>query len=309
MHIIVNHNIIDNVVMCHVISPQLTVQCHAKNEAPCEIHRGCATADHQFAYFMPENSISVYSYEWNTELWRQLPSCPYHNSALVIIDCELTSVGGGSRFDCTNKLFTLRQRQWVEEYPPMKTVRISPAAVSTSDDDYIIVIGGRVRDGWTATVELFQVKTRQWYELTNLPQPLPYPSATLCGNQVHVIGGDGVIGYSCFLPSSDEPITLQSISDLISWAFLPHLPVNDPTIATLSGQLVIIGGGRGWSPVDSIHQLVKGRWVKIGYMDSGKMKCLSVSPSPDRVMVVGGLKGAGKHEPIICYSVEELTSL
>ena len=254
--------------------------------------RGSATftTDHQFAYFTPYDSHSVYSYEWNTEQWNELPSCPYHNCALVITDGTLTTVGG-YRSGCTNKLFTLRQRQWVEEYPPMNTVRSSPAVVSTSGGDYIIVIGGcGDGGGWTGTVELFQVKTRRWYKLTNIPQPLSYPSATICGNQLHVIGEDDN-GYTCSiknLPSSDEPITSQSIPHLISWTSLPRLPVTLSTAATLYGQLVIIGGRQYGSLVNSIYQLVDGQWVKIGSMSSYRSDCLVVSPSPDRMMIVGG---------------------
>ena len=253
--------------------------------------RGSATTDHQFAYFTPHFSDSVYSYEWNTEQWNELPSSPYRNFALVIIDGTLTTVGG--RF--TNKLFTLRQRQWVEECPAMNTARSYPAVVSTSGGDYIIVIGGRGDGGdggdWTdTTVELFQVKTRRWYELTNIPQPLHLPSATICGNQLHVIGNDDN-GYTCSienLPSSDEPITSQSIPHLISWTSLPRLPVTLSTAATLYEQLVIIGGKRYGPLVNAIHQLVDGQWVKIGSMSSGRNDCLVVSPSPDRMMIVGG---------------------
>ena len=225
--------------------------------------RGSATTDHQFAYFTPLGSNSVYSFEWNTEQWNKLPSSPYDNCALVIIDGTLTTVGGGGyRSGLTNKLFTLRQRQWVEEYPPMNTACSIPAVVSTSGGDYIIVIGGCGDGGWTGTVELFQVKTKRWYELTNIPQPLTYPSATICGNQLHVIGWDDD-GNSCSIPSSNEPITSQSISHLISWTSLPRLPVIQSTAATLYEQLVIIGGGQGGSTVNSIHQLVDGQWMKI----------------------------------------------
>ena len=260
---------------------QLIVQCHRKKKAPCGMERGSATTDQQFAYFTLRYFNSVYSYEWNTEQWNELPSSPYCNSALVIIDGTLTTVGGYR----TNKLFTLRQRQWVEEYPPMNIARSSPAVVSTSGGDYIIVIGG-YGDG-TGTVELFQAKTRRWYELTNIPQPLSYPSATICGNQLHVIGYDAD-GYSCSIPSSDEPITSQSIPHLISWASLPRLPVWASTAATLCEQLVIIGGIQDGSKVNSIHQLVDGQWVKIGSMSSNRNDCLVVSPSPDRMMIVGG---------------------
>ena len=172
----------------------------------------------------------------------------------------------------------------------MNTAHSFPGVVSTSGGDYIIVIGGCGDDGWTGTVELFQVKTRRWYKLTNIPQPLSDPSATICGNQLHVIG-ENDDGYTCSIQnllSSDEPITSQSIQHLISWTSLPHLPVTQSTAATLYGQLVIIGGRQYGSKVNSIHQLVDGQWVKIGSMSSDMVQCLVVSPSPDRMMIVGG---------------------
>ena len=35
-------------------------------------------------------------------------------------------------------------------------------------------------------------------------------------------------------------------------------------------------------------QLVDGQWVEIGSMSSNREMCLVVSPSPDRMMIVGG---------------------
>jgi hypothetical protein len=239
--------------------------------------------------------ISVCRYEWSTEKWDELPPCPYRDSALVIIDGALTAVGGyDDRAHRTNKLVTLQQRRWVEELPPMKTARSQTAVVSTSDGEYVLVIGGG-GGGWTTTVELFQVRSRRWAELTHLPQSLTYPSATIYGNHIHVIGGDGD-GFSCSLqdlPSSDQPTTSQSRSRTISWSPLPPLPVTVSTAATLCGQLVIIGGKRDRSTVNSIHQLVDGQWVAIGSMSSGRisMRCLVVSPSPDKMMIVGGYRG------------------
>ena len=70
----------------------------------------------------------------------------------------------------TNKLFTFRQSQWIEEYPPMNTARAQntarsqTTAVSSSDGEYIIVIGGWA-GGWSATVELYQVSSRRWHQL------------------------------------------------------------------------------------------------------------------------------------------------
>ena len=247
--------------------------------------RGSATTDGQFAYFTPYGSTSVYRYEWRGEKWEELPSCPYRDSGLVIIDGELTTVGGYDGSFCyTNKLFTLRQKKWVEEYPPMNTACSSPAEVSTSDGEYLIVIGGFGGGGWTATVELFQMNSRRWYKPTDLPQPLTSPSATICGDQLNVIGRDN--GYSCSLqalPSSDQPITSPLT---LSWKPIPPLPVTWSTAATLCGQLVVIGGSRrDGSSVNSIHQL---QWVEIGSMATGRNRCLVVSPSPDKIIIVGG---------------------
>ena len=283
-----------DVITCHVISPQLTVQCHRKETAPCEMVRGSSTTDGRFAYFTPRDSTSVYQYECGTEKWEELPSCPYRDSGLAIIDREVTAVGGyGYILHRTNKLYTLRQRKWVEKYPPMNTACSHTAVVSTSDGEYLIVIGG-CGVSWTATVELFQVKSRRWYQLTDLPQPLTLPSATICGDIVHVVGYYGGDGYSCSLaalPSSDKPIPPQSIPHLISWKPLPPLPVTLSTAATLCGQLVVIGGSQSslyGPPVNSIHQLVSGQWVEIGSMSSGRSSCLVASPSPDKIIIVGG---------------------
>ena len=289
-----------------MISPQLTVKCHRKKTAPRGMTRGSTTAESQFAYFTPDGSSSVYRYEWRGEKWKKLPSYPYLNPGLVIIDGKLTAVGGydGSRSNHTNKLLTLQQNKWVEEYPPMNTGRSSPAVVSTSDGEYLIVIGGYVGGGyWTATVELFQVKSRRWYKLTDLPQPLVYPSATICGDQLNAIGC-GTNGYSCSLqalPSSDQPITSPLT---LSWKPLPPLPVTVSTAVTLCGQLVVIGGRRrGVSVVNSIHQLVDGQWVEIGSMATGRSECLVVSPSPDKIIIVGGWSNDSVEECVVSNSV------
>ena len=107
------------------------------------MYKGSAATNGRFVYITPFDSTSLYQYECSTEEWTELPSCPYENSGLAIIDSELTTVGGGvGAGHCTNKLFTLRQGKWVEVYPPMNTAHSFPAVVSTSDGDYLIAIGG-----------------------------------------------------------------------------------------------------------------------------------------------------------------------
>ena len=285
-------------ITCHVISPQLTVQCHSQKKAPRGMNGGSAVTDQMMTYCM-SHSNSLHRYTMTEDKWEELPQCPYSNSGLVVIDSVLTAVGGWDGYSRTNKLFTLRQSQWVEEYPPMNTARSSPSVVSTSDGGHMNVIaiggfGGR----WIDAVELFHTGRRSWSQLTSLPRSPICPLATICGNQLHVIGDDGD-GYSCSLQAllpSNQPIGSQSRTP--TWTPLPRLPVTYSTAATLCGQLVIIGGRarRDGATVNSIHQLVDGQWVNIGSMSSCRKECLVASPSPDKMVVVGGwgasLRGA-----------------
>ena len=271
--------------------------------------RGSATNNDQFAYFMSWDSRTIYRYEWESEKWDQLPQSLRYNSTLVIIDGALTTVGGhdkGFFYDApTNKLLTLRQAQWVEELPPMKTARSSSAVVRTSDGEWIFVIGGG--GDRRSAVEVLYVENRIWYELTDLPRPLIGPSATICDNHIHVIGDD-CHGFSCSLhdlPCCDQLTMSQSRSRTISWSPLPPLPVTRSTAATLCGRLVIIGGAQDKTDANSIHQLVDGHWVEISSLLSDRRWCLVVSPSPDKMMIVGGRRGFHVLRGVTTDSVEE----
>ena len=251
------------------------------------MERGSACCTHQFAYFIPHNSTSVYRYEWSSDIWEKLAPCHSLGSTLVNIEGLLITVGGE---DYTNKLYTLRQKQWVKELPPMNTARSRTAVVSISGGSFIFAIGGYVGGEWTTMVELFSLKSKRWYGVANLPRPLSNPSATICNHQIHVIGYEGD-GYSCSLlalPSNDTPFTPQCVS---SWTSLPRLPAEGSTITSLYGQLVSIGGLRGLTPVKSIHQLIDKEWTKIGSMSIGRGRCLVVSPAPNKVLIVGGYEG------------------
>ena len=267
-----------------MIIPQLTLKCSNKKAPPHPMVGGSATSDHQFCYLTPGCTNSVYSYQWSTDEWKQLPQCPYRSSALAIINGELTAVGGEDGSCSTRKLFTLRKGRWVEEYPPMNTTRSRTSVVSISDGKYIIVLGGKVGRQWTTSAELFEASSRRWYQVTNLPQSLAFPSATICGNQLHVIAGTE--GYSCFvqsLLSSDKPITPQLVAHLIAWTPLPRLRLVGSTPVALSGQLVVIG-----TILDTfIQQLLNGEWEEIDRIDRGTPFCLVVNPSPNKMIIMG----------------------
>ena len=285
------------VILYILIFPQLSVRCLKKEKAPYIIKRGSATTDGQFVYFTLGGFFnSVYRYELNTEKWDELPPSPHCNSRLVIINGELTAVGGESKYYYTNKLFTLRQNQWVQDYPPMQIGHSEPAVVSTSDRHYIFVIGGNVPYDRNATVEVLDVKSKRWYTLSNckLPLNISKPSATICGNQLYVIGEHDE-GYTCSLQVLLSNIQLYSA--LLTWTKLPQLPIRLSTAATLCGELLMISGVRRKGPSKLIYQLVDGRWVKIGSTSGDTTECLEVSPLPDKLIIVGG--DGGKNSVVV----------
>ena len=249
--------------------------------------RGSATIDQQFAYFIPNGNRMISRYEWSTKIWKKPTQCIYNDAALVTIEGALTAVGGSHDCIYSAKVLTLRGNQWFEDYPPMNTARSCAAVVSTSDGN-IVALGGKRDNDWVTTVELLQAKSKRWHELTQLPEPLSSPSAAICGNQLYVIG-EAYGGYSCSLQpllSSKQPMTS---SPIITWTPLPCLPVAKSTAATLRGQLVIVGGTKMiCKDSKSIHQLVDGLWVRMGSMCSTRHLCLVASPSPHKLMIVGG---------------------
>ena len=84
------------------------------------------------------------------------------------------------------------------------------------------------------------------------------------------------------------------------------------TIATLSGELVVVGGRQSFLQVNSIYHLIEGEWVKIGSMSSGREACFLVTTSPDRMVIVSGIGGGNSVEECVVVSavlLERITEL
>ena len=279
------------------------MQCYIQKPAKfAGITRGSAVIDGNFAYFTPRDKPDVYRYNVINGEWIELPNCPHPNAGLVVTDIgSLVAVGG----EKSNKLFTFCNNQWIEEYPPMTSTR-SCCAVLFSSYSFrcdVIVIGGNDDAGPTSRVDLLDTASNCWYELLHLPQPHSFPSAVVCDNFLHVFGtcSTGSVGYSCSLQNIICGDKSQSLS--CSWTALPHLPVHDATAATLRQQLIIVGGRQNdtdHTAISSIHQMVGGQWVHIGSMCAPRQQCLVVSPSPDKVVIVGGVGSRNSVE--LCHA-------
>ena len=262
--------------------------------------RGSAVMENNTVFLTPSGSESVYSYQLDKDRWQTLPSAPYRDSALIILDGELVAIGGEDDLSwVTNKVFILRQKKWRADHdiPPMNVARSSPAVAKIYI--YILSIGGNLDYGRSRTVELFHMRNRTWSKLNDFPGYLLLPMATLCGEQLYVAssGYSDNVAYTCSL--NDLFTDYKSPEELptLTWSPLQNVPISDCTAASLCGYMVLVGGKESVT----IFQLVDGYWLRIGSLSDCRSRCLAVSVSRNKIVVIGSY-----HPPL--QSIEIITA-
>ena len=268
------------------------------------------------------NNVYMYAYHISSSSWSFTLNTLYKGFALAVIDGLLTTVGGYGGGEITNKLYSLTGdgsgRRWTEKFPPMPTKRYAVSALCTGTT--LIAVGGwglsgRGYDEVLKTVEVLNTETREWHTAADLPQPLTnYPSLTLCGDLVYLLGGfneekvatNSV--YSCSLTSVLSSTGSTSLGGHVGdtgipWNRVADLPVNSSTAVSLHGQLLAIGGkdSKG-KPTTAVYmyQPTTNSWEVISHMTTPRSRCLSAVLPDNQLMVVGGLTTGYKE----CDSVE-----
>ena len=301
------------------------MQCCRKKDTPYDITSGSATIDSNTAYFRSGWTGSLHTYSINHDEWAKPPQPPCTHYGLVCIEGQLTTVGGMrsgwfGTINVTGQLFSLQDGKWKERYPPLNTARSSPAVVSTSYDghDYIIVAGGKSDGGnWITSVEV--LSNNKWSHKTDLPDGLQLPSATVSNTTLYVISKYDFIGYSISLREllvdsqpMKFPLTLPWTRLLplpwtqlpLPWKQLPRLPMHYTTPVSICGEFLIVGGRDGNGKLSSaIYQLWNNQFVEVDHVAEAKRWCLAVTPSPDKMVVVGGFSRGG----MISHTVEEVS--
>ena len=210
-------------------------------KAPCEMNISSYSAVDGTALYVRLDDKCVYAFTIHTSHWSQLPESPTTDCPSVIINDLLTLVGGDKSIDgITNQLFSLTGRRWSEEFPPMSTKRWCSTALCT--ETALIVAGGE-RDGYSSlkTVEVMNITTKQWSTAASLPKPLSYAPATVCGDQVYILGESKIYTYSVLTLVQSYKSFLASIRNIgAREATAP--PVTQTTCVSIHGRLLAVGG-------------------------------------------------------------------
>ena len=281
--------------------------------APCGMYRSCdSVEDDNTVYVMKCGTVNIYSYDVISYSWSQLPDCVHGSGSIIVINGYLTTIGGYSSLNgyhyYFNELFSLTgkgsSRKWTQQFPPMPTERCHTTSMCTGTA--LIVAGGQGGGRVLLSVEVMDTETHQWSTAADLPRSMYRASATVCGDQLYILGG--VVGgrnvksaYSCSVsallqscvPSSLEgKIQRTSLEDGAGvWRQIADVPVTQSTCESFHGRLLAVGGrmesGKTTKAVN-MYNSATNSWVTISHMTTGRWDCFTAVLPDNQLMVVGG---------------------
>jgi serine/threonine protein kinase len=253
----------------------------------------------------------MYRYSVSTSSWSKLPSSPTDGCPSVIVNNLLTLVGGKIKTstylqdDVTNQLFSLTGegsgRRWTEKFPPMPTKRWGSTALVTGTA--LIVVGGLTdKHSELKTVEVMSTTTQQWSIAADLPHPLAYGRAVLCGNRVYILGRSLSPMYTCSVNVFvQHPSLLASLKNIFigGWKEVAAPPVKWTAGVSIRGRLLAIGGNNSQTdqPTSAIHMYnpATDSWTVISHMETRRYDCIAAVLPNNQLMVVGGCTDEQDH--------------
>ena len=257
----------------------------------------CAATDGSTLYVRGAYPNQMFSYIVSTSRWSQLPNSPTNNCSSVILNNLLTLIGGHNRGSTlTNQLFSLTGegsgRRWTEKFPPMPTKRQESIALCTGTA--LIVAGGTGKDDSALkAVEVLNTETLQWSTAADLPQPLPYVPAAVCGGHVYILGSSNMYISSIITLCQSSRSFLASLINMDTgvWKKVAAPPVKETTCLSIGDRLISIGGKGADERITAavhLYNPTTDSWEVISYMGTPRKRCIAAVLPNNQLMVVGG---------------------
>ena len=253
---------------------------------------GTAVSEGNNVYLSCYEDIYLYQVHLSGK-WQKLPSSNFRHFGMAIVDNNLVTIGGYGFSGVPSKAVVsllpgrLFGKNWKELYPAMKAGHIRPASCTTSN--CLVVAGGQKEVSnpfGMFFVEVLDLKTSQWSLAGSLPQSLSYPQMAFCEEHIYVCQDNTV--FSC---SFSELLKSCDQTDLSVWSRQADIPMPEKaSIVNLQGQLLAIGGNRGYHRTGAIHQYdsATNSWNLIGQLPKPRSNALVALLPNNVVMVVGG---------------------
>ena len=158
------------------------------------------------------------------------------------------------------------------------------------------------------TVEVYSSETSQWHTADPLPVPCWGMTSVTIADTWYLLGGGGTGGkflttvlytpLTALVQRATSP-TDQSASQISVWKNLPDTPLVRSAAASLSGNLLTVGG---WdvstppSPAVYVFFPLTNSWVRVttGDLPEPHYACSAVQLSSNQLLVLGGRDDQGK---------------
>ena len=155
---------------------------------------------------------------------------------------------------------------------------------------------------YCATVEVYSSETSQWHTADPLPVPCGGMTSVTIADTWYLLGGGGTddkdlttvlyTSLTTLIQKATSP-THQSASPMSVWKTLPDTPLKNSAAASLSGNLLAVGGykkGIPASPAVKVFLPLTNSWVRVttGKLPEPRYLCTAVQLSFNQLLVVGG---------------------
>ena len=294
----------------------LKLRWRERKRTPCKMYRYCdAVIDGNTVYIRNEGTVNIYAYDVTSDSWSQLPNDIHRCGSLAVINGWLTAVGGGFFTTYSNELFSLtgegNGRKWTKKFPPMITKRCCATALCT--ETTLIVAGGEGEGGVLSTIEVMNTETHQWSAAADLPQPMRYASAALCGDQLYILCGLSRdiactrFVYTCSVSALLQSCAWSPLEDKPNvWSRVADLPVIHSTCESFHGRLLAVGGkmaSLNATKAVYMYNSTANSWEIISHMTTGHWNCFTAVLPDNQLMVVGGTTDGGWSDTVEIASV------
>ena len=248
----------------------------------------------------------VFQYEALKDDWSRLPLHHMHviffamaqfKGNLIIVGGRIPDGGG-----VMGKVYRFKEQsqKWEEFLKPMPTGRYAFSVATTQSA--IVASGGGTgfKDGeavYSATVEVYSSETSQWHTADPLPVPCGGMASVTIADTWYQLGGNGTdaILYApltTLIQRATSP-THQSASHKSVWKTLPDTPLKVSAAASLSGNLLAVGGlndSTPSSPALYAFLPLTNSWVRVttGDLPEPRYVCTAVQLPSNQLLVLGG---------------------
>ena len=180
--------------------------------------------------------------------------------------------------------------------------------------NYVIIAGGALDESdFSGEIEILDwtKPNSDWVtSRMKLPEPMWFPSLTISGNLLYIVGHDRCNGRTtaayqvsvdAITSSGDQPLLN---SHLIHWHKVPKAPHAGTTIIPNSCPPVIIGGYNHQGLTSDISILDGNAWKRIASLTTPKKYAAVVPISHDCILIIGGCTGGKGKKGAITNSTD-----